>query len=69
MKKIGITILLTAIIIGGRWPKVSAESQSGDKQSITGYTDEFTNVATQKDQSGSGEFDSTFNLRTGRSLD
>jgi hypothetical protein len=53
MKKIGITILLTAIIIGGIWPKVSAESQSGDKQSITVHTDEFTNVATQKDQSGS----------------
>lgn len=65
MKKIGITILLTAIIIGGIWPKVSAESQSGDKQSITVYTDELTNVATQKNQSGSGEFDSTFNLRTG----
>jgi Outer membrane protein beta-barrel domain len=65
MKKIGITILLSAIIISGICLKSSAESQSGDKQGIAGDIDEFTNVAASKDLPGSGDFDSTFNLKPG----
>jgi len=65
MKKIGITILLTAIIIQGFSQKSSAESQDGKKQRTIVYADENTKVSIGKNLISIEENDSSLNLRIG----
>jgi hypothetical protein len=65
MKKIGIIILLTAIIMSGFCMKVSAESQSGEKQSTSVSSAENTKVTIGKDLINVEENDSALNLKVG----
>lgn len=65
MKKIGIIILLTAIIMQGFSQKVSAESQNDKKQGTAVNKTENTKVTIGKDLVSVEERDSSLNLRVG----
>jgi hypothetical protein len=65
MKKIGIIILLTAIILQGFSQKLSAECQSGKKQGTDAITDRNTKVTIGKDLLSVEDSDSALNLRIG----
>lgn len=68
MKKIGIIILLTAIIMQGFSQKLSAESQDGKKQGITESKDENTSISLGKDLLNIEESDSSLNVRIGNRM-
>jgi hypothetical protein len=65
MKKIGIIILLTAIIMQGFSQKILAESQDGKKQGTTGNSDENTKVSIGKDLIIVENSDSAIKVRVG----
>jgi hypothetical protein len=65
MKKIGIIIMLTAIIMNGFSQKVSAESQDTKKQENTGNEEGRTKVSIGKDLLKIEEKDSSVNVRVG----
>jgi hypothetical protein len=65
MKKIGIIILLTAIIIQGFIQKVSGESQNEKKQGTNANKTEKTRVTIGKDLVSVEERDSSLNVRVG----
>ena len=65
MKKIGIIILLIAIIAQGFSQEVSAESQSDKKQVSAAANDEKTKVSVGKDMIIFEERDSSVNIRVG----
>jgi len=65
MKKIGIIIMLTAIIFQGFSQKLSAESQSDSKQEPTVKADDNTKVTIGKDLIEVEESDSSINVRVG----
>ncbi|HUX55815.1 MAG TPA: hypothetical protein VMV77_02500 [Bacteroidales bacterium] len=65
MKKIGIIILLTAIIAQGFSQELSAESQSDKKQGVTVNPDEKTKISIGKDLLSFEEKDSVLNIRVG----
>ncbi len=65
MKKIGIIILLTAIIIQGFSQESSAKSQDGKKQGTTVNADENAKVSIGKNLLSIEEGDSSLNVRVG----
>ena len=65
MKKIGIIILLTAILMQGFSQKLSAESQDDRKQVNNAKVDENTKVTIGEDLLGVEKNDSTVNVRIG----
>lgn len=65
MKKFGIIILLTAIIMNGFCQIASAESQRGENQGTSGNTDDHTKVSIGKDILSVEENDSAVNLKVG----
>jgi hypothetical protein len=65
MKKIGIIILLTAILTQGFSQRLSAENQEGKKQGTTVYKDDNTNVPVKKDLLTVENRDSTINIKPG----
>jgi hypothetical protein len=65
MKKIGIIILLAAIVIQGFSRKLSAECQDIKKKGTTENTDENTKVSVGKDLLSVEENDSSLNLKVG----
>jgi hypothetical protein len=65
MKKIGIIILLTAIVIQGFSQKSSAESQDSIKNGTAVNDDENTKVSIGKDLLSVEESDSTLKIRVG----
>jgi hypothetical protein len=65
MKKFGIIILLTAIIMNGFCQIASAESQGGENQGTSGNTDEHAKVSIGKDILSVEENDSAVNLKVG----
>jgi hypothetical protein len=64
MKKIGIIILLTAIIMGRFCLAVNAESQSGEKYTASGKNTETTNIVTGIDSTSAENNDSTFKVKS-----
>jgi hypothetical protein len=65
MKKIGIIILLTAIIMQCFSQELSSESQDGKKQGTAVNTDENTKVSIGKDLLSVEDRDSAFTVRVG----
>jgi hypothetical protein len=65
MKKTGIIILLTAIIMYGFCLKVSADNQYSEKQGPAANKNESTKMTVGKDLPGISENDSSLNLKTG----
>ncbi|MCX6254348.1 MAG: hypothetical protein NTV31_07715 [Bacteroidia bacterium] len=65
MKKIGIIILLSAIIIQGFSQELSAESQDSTKQGTAANKDENVKVSIGKDLLSVEENDSSLNLKVG----
>ena len=65
MKKTGIIILLSAIIMNGFCLKVSADSQAAEKQEKSDNKKESTKVTIGKDLISVEENDSALNLRAG----
>jgi len=65
MQKIGIIILLTAIIIQGFSQELSAESQDGKKQGTAVNTDKNTKVSIGKDLLSVEDSDSALRVRIG----
>jgi len=65
MKKLGIIILLTAIILQGFSQNVAAENQNEKKQSTTGNSDDKTSVSVGRNLVNIEENDSSVNIRVG----
>jgi len=65
MKKLGIIILLTAIILQGFSQNVAAENQNEKQQGKSGKTDENTSVSVGKNLVNIEENDSSLNIRVG----
>ncbi|MBK7132093.1 MAG: outer membrane beta-barrel protein [Bacteroidales bacterium] len=65
MKKLGIIILLTAIILQGFSQNVAAENQNEKKQSNAGTSDEKTSVSVGRNLVNIEENDSSVNIRVG----
>jgi len=65
MKKIGLIILLTAIIINGFCLKISAESQAKDKSETATNKKEATSVTLGRDLVSVEKNDSSLNLKAG----
>jgi hypothetical protein len=69
MKKFGITILLSAIIMSGYFQEVSAKIQNNDKNDTLINRDENTRLSDSRDMAGVEKDDSSFNTKAGnRSL-
>ncbi|MCE5346047.1 MAG: outer membrane beta-barrel protein [Bacteroidales bacterium] len=65
MRKVGIAVILTAIIIQGFSQEISAEDQDGKKQRTDSIADENTKVIIGKDLITIENSDSTFDMRIG----
>jgi hypothetical protein len=65
MKKVGIIILLTVLLINGYWLKASAESLTGKNQGVSGNKTRTAKIMTGNDRVTIGNSDSTLNLRAG----
>lgn len=65
MKKVGIIILLTAIIIQGFSQELSADNRANKKPGTTPNKDKTTNVSIGKELLSFEESDSSFNLKIG----
>jgi len=66
MKKIGIVILLTGIIMNGFCLKVSAEDRMLEKQGPSAYKNESDKATLSKNRLCTEENDSALNLKTGK---
>jgi hypothetical protein len=66
MKKIGITILLTVLIMNVSWLKASAESPAGENQKASGNKTGVSKTNTGNDRTTVENCDSTLNLRAGK---
>jgi hypothetical protein len=65
MKKVGLIILLTAIIMYGFCLKVSADNNTSEKQSTSADKNESTKFTACKDRISAEEKDSAINLKNG----